>query len=130
MIRVVLLILVMVLAGCDAPSPEFRGIAPHRVEIGLSRFDVRVSGARAEAIRVNGEWAPRLAATAPGGVAAIERVSRCKVRRLRGDQAMMTADLDCGGAPRPLPPERPKYLDCGSVDLDEGSAEFICDPVY
>ncbi len=130
MIRSAIIILVLLLAGCDTPSPEFRDVEPMRVKVGQSMFDVRIKDKRAEAIRVNSEWAPRLEATAPRGVAAIEIVSGCKVRKLAGDQAMMTAYLNCGGPLRPLPVPRPKYLDCGLLDLDSDYAVLICDPVY
>ncbi len=76
--------------ACDTPSPAFRGVEPVRVKVAQSVFDVRTSGKRAEAIRVNSEWAPRMGATAPRGVVAIEAASGCQVRRLR-------AEMDKGG---------------------------------
>ncbi|QIE46920.1 hypothetical protein G5B38_16110 [Pseudohalocynthiibacter aestuariivivens] len=130
MVRILFLFIALLVTACDMPSPEFRGVTPMRVKIAQSTFDVRVRGTRAEAIRVNTEWAPRLAATAPRGVAAIEVVSGCKVRKLRGDQAMMTAHLNCGGSLRPLPVPRPSYLDCGLLDLGDDYADLICEPVY
>ena len=111
-----------VVAGCNTPSEDFRGVPATRVAVDGSVFDVRVAGDRAEAIRVNTQWAPRRSSVLPQTVAAMERASGCAVDRdsLRGDQAMMTASLDCGGgapaAPRPEP-----VLDCvalGSVRLD------------
>nr|WP_309503184.1 hypothetical protein [uncultured Roseovarius sp.] len=124
------LALAMLLAACDTPALEFHGVPPVRVKVGQSLFDVRMTESRAEAIRVNSEWAPRLAATAPRGVTAIEAASGCKVRRLRGDQVIMTADLDCGGTLRPLPEPAPQYLDCGLLDLEDAHADLICVPVY
>lgn len=114
------------LAACDTPGPGFHGLAPTRVTVGPSVFDVRVQGVRAEAIRVNSEWAPRLAAVAPRGLAAIEAVSGCRVRRLEGDQARMTARLDCGGPLAPLP--RVRRLDCDAHVITEGIAELDCRP--
>ena len=118
------------LAGCDTPSRDFRAAPVTSVKIAQSVFDVRINGIRAEAIRINSEWAPRLAATAPRGVAAIEVASGCTVRRLRGDQAMMVADLNCGGPLRALPHRDMQYLDCGLVDLRDDFADLICEPVY
>ena len=84
------------LAGCNTPSPAFRGIAPTRITVEGSTFDVRIDGNRAEAIRLNPEYAPRLAAVAPRATVAIETVSGCTVSRLRGDQALILATLKCG----------------------------------
>ncbi len=99
--------------GCDTPSPAFRGVAPTRITVGKSTFDVRVNGNQAEAIRLNSEWAPRMAAVAPRAVAAIEKVSGCEVRKLGGDQALILAKLKCakGAEPRLPLPEKVEY-DC------------------
>ena len=87
--------LALALAGCNEPGPGFRGVPATRVTEGGSTFDVRVSGTRAEAVRINMQWAPNLDAVAPQARAAIERVSGCRVRRLGGDQALVVAYLDC-----------------------------------
>lgn len=121
------LISLVAVVACDTASPEFAGVAPVRVSIGETVFDVRVAGRRAEAVRLNAELAPRLASVGVPAVLAIERVSGCKVARLNGDQAMMRATLDCGsGTPRPLP--RTAYLECDAFDLDEEVGELICYP--
>jgi len=95
---------VFLLAACDTPSTTFRGAPVQRITVAQSTFDVRVLDRRAEAIRLNGEWAPRLAAVELRARIAIETVSGCKVTRLRGDQAIMIADLKCTNEPDPLPP--------------------------
>lgn len=118
------------LMGCDTPSPGFIGIEAQRITVGESTFDVRVKDNRAEALRLNSEWAPRLAAVEPRARAAIEKVSGCKVVRVRGDQAMMVADLQCGATSAPRPPQAP--LDC---ELDgaprqlsgEVFVDLVCD---
>ena len=115
------------LAACNTPGLKFRGIAPTRISVGKSTFDVRVDGNYAEIIRLNPEWSPRLAAVAPRMVAAIEKVSGCKVRKLDGDQAMATAALNCGGALEPLPASR--SYECALDDLDDDYADLTCDPV-
>ncbi|UYV37899.1 hypothetical protein N4R57_01950 [Rhodobacteraceae bacterium D3-12] len=104
------------LLGCNTPSPAFRGVAPVRVTIGKSTFDVRVDGNRAEAIRLNWEWAPRLEAVAPRAVAATEKVSGCEVRKPDGDQALILARLKCAKGSAAAPRERIQY-DCDVEDV-------------
>ena len=119
---------ILALAACNMPGPDFRGIDPVRVTIGKSTFDVRVDGPRAQAIRLNMEWAPRRDAVAPRAAAAIERVSGCRVTRLDGDQAVILARLDCGrGAPPAMPD--PASLDCDVVFVGGSEADLICDPI-
>lgn len=103
----------LALAGCNTPSPDFRGAPVTRVAVDGSVFDVRVAGSRAEAIRVNPQWAPRRSSVAPQAIAAMERASSCRVVRdsLAGDQAMMIAALDCG-AGAPPPREAAPEIDC------------------
>lgn len=122
-----LAVLILCLSGCGGPSPEFKGVAPTRIKMGGAVFDVRVDGLRAEAVRLNGQYAPRLAGVGPQAVFAIERVSGCRVDRLTGDQAMMQATLDCG-AGAPTPRTRPAYLECDAFDLDSDVGELICFP--
>lgn len=112
--------------ACDTSGPGFQGVPPTRVTIGQSVFDVRIDGTRAEAIRLNTEWAPRLAAVAPRGVAAIEAVSGCRVRKLDGDAAWMTARLDCGGPLQPIPKTR--LYSCDAYVIVDGIAELDCLP--
>jgi hypothetical protein len=111
-----LFIATVLLAGCNTPSPAFRGVAPVRVTVGKSVFDVRVKGNRAEAIRLNHEWAPRLEAVAPRAVTAIEQVSGCTVYRTGGDAALILARLKCAKGKGPVPPE-PLQYDC-DIDTD------------
>ncbi|MCR9145987.1 MAG: hypothetical protein NXH74_02175 [Rhodobacteraceae bacterium] len=119
--------LVLCLAGCNGPGQDFRDAAVTRVELGGAVFDVRVLDRRAEALRVNPQAAPRLAAIAPQAVMAIEQVSGCRVDRLTGDQAMMHATLDCGrGAPSPRYPT--PYLECDAFDLEDGAGTLLCYP--
>lgn len=117
----------ILLTACNTPGPKFRGITPQRISVGKSTFDVRVDGTRAEAIRLNPEWAPRLATVAPRMIAAIEAVSGCKVRKLKGDQAVATATLNCGGTPAPLPQSR--SYECELDEVQDGYANLRCDPV-
>ena len=126
----------LVIAACNTPSPGFRGVAPVRMTVGKSTFDVRVDGNQAEAIRLNREWAPRLEAVAPRAVAAIEKVSGCEVKKLGGDQALITARLACGRDPQPMEViPGPIEYDCDIDDvyinrgLGERITEMTCTPV-
>ncbi len=117
----------MVLIGCDAPGLEFRDVPATRIHVAQSTFDVRIKGLRAEAIRLNAENAPRLAAVAPRGVYAIEKVSGCRVRKLVGDAAVMQAWLDCGGRLAPLP--RDVEFECSIDVVYDSFADLTCEPV-
>ena len=125
--RYAVLFTLAMLAACDTPSPDFRGVPAHRVTMGGSDFDIRIKGLQAEAIRTNAQWAPRMAATAPQGVAAIEAVSGCQVAKLTGDQAMMQARLDCGDGPAPAP-LFPLDLECEAYEIDTGYGALDCRP--
>lgn len=121
------MVLCGLLLGCNAPGLEFRDVPPTRIHIGQSSFDVRVRGTRAEAIRLNAEHAPRLAAVAPRGVIAIEKVSGCRVRRLDGDSALMQAWLDCGGRLEPLP--HTHEFECTIDVVYETFADLNCEAI-
>ncbi len=114
------------LAGCNTPGPEFRGTDSVRVQVGRSLFDVRVDGTRAQAIRINPEWTPRLEAVAPRGAAAIAQVSGCRVARIWGDQAVMVAEIDCGEGTASL--HGGHAYDCELDHIHGGYAELICTP--
>ncbi len=119
--------LALLLAGCNTPGPAFRGIDPVRITVRGDMFDVRVDHLRAQAIRLNMRWTPNINAVAPQGVAAIERVSGCRVRKLDGDAAVMTARLDCGQRLAPLP--RGQEYDCDVYEIVDGLAELSCEAV-
>ncbi len=121
-------LLVLLLAACNSPTSSFWDVEKQVITVDGSVFHVRVDGTQAQIIRVNPQWAPRLAAVAPRMVAAIEKVSGCKVRKLHGDQAMATAALNCGGALEPLPKSR--SYKCALDDLHGDYADLTCDPVY
>jgi len=109
--------LFLLLTACNTPSPGFYGVEPVRMHLGGSTFDIRVKGRRAEAIRLNMEWAPRLASVGDKAVLAIEKVSGCEVARLKGDAALVEARLDCGsGPPPPRPPSGELFCE---MDLHE-----------
>lgn len=130
--RKVLIVFCLPLLSCNTPSPRFAGAPVQRVQIAQSIFDVRIKDRRAEAIRLNSEWAPRLEAVAPRARAAIRQVSGCEVARLRGDAAMILADLKCEGQPVPPPPQKTTlyceplgrpYISGTIVEID-----IVCEP--
>jgi hypothetical protein len=90
-----LLVLLCLLAACNTPTGPFRGLAPQRVTVDGSTFDVRVSGDLAEAIRVNAQYAPRMGPIDARAARAMAEVSGCRVKRVTGDQALLLGRLDC-----------------------------------
>lgn len=120
----------LVLGGCDRAGPHFRDVAPTRVTVEGSTFDVRVKPRLAEAIRINSEYAPRLGPIEHRAALAMSAVSGCKVVQVLGDAAQVTGVLDCGRGRPPL------YLggafECLAVDqyssegLNSIFTEFDC----
>ena len=97
--------LLFILAGCDTPGFEFKGVKPTRVVVDGSAFDIRVSGQRAEAIRVTPDPNPRWMIIGARAGVAIEKGSGCRIIRMAGDPAVVKAYLKCPQAPdnEPLP---------------------------
>lgn len=93
--RQAMLIILFLLAACDGPTPHFAGIAPVTITVDGSTFDVRRRADLAEAIRTNTQYAPRMGPIAGRAERAIVQATGCKVRDLRGDQAVIVARLDC-----------------------------------
>jgi hypothetical protein len=85
----------LLLMACNTPSREFRDVVAQRVTVDGSSFDVRLRGTKAEAIRVNVQYAPRFGPIEGRAARAMELVSGCAVRTLTGDQAHAFADLSC-----------------------------------
>jgi len=104
----------LTLMACNTPTPEFYGVPKQQVVVGKSTFDVRQSGDRAQAIRVNTEWAPNWSHTYTRFAIAIEGATGCKIKpkSLQGDQALMEARLDCPYDARPNPPDETVVLEC------------------
>lgn len=93
-----LLILPLFLAACDSPAPAMMRTQPQYVSIDGLDFTLRIRGTRAEAIRTNMMPNPSIGAVYPRALQAMEQASGCRVIEdsLRGDVAVMRADLDCG----------------------------------
>ncbi|WP_296764343.1 hypothetical protein [Sediminimonas sp.] len=98
MVRKGMVLVWLLLAGCDAPSPYFSAVAPVRMTVGGSTFDLRRRGRLVEAVRVNPQYAPRLGPVAARAGVAMARMTGCRVRGLRGDQALILGILDCDAA--------------------------------
>ena len=94
-----LFLVVLSLSSCDTAGPQFAGIAPTRVTVDGSVFDVRVNGELAEALRRNPEYAPRFGPIRARAAFAMEQVSGCDVVEVVGDQALATGLLSCAGRP-------------------------------
>ncbi|MGR3618338.1 MAG: hypothetical protein ACU0AX_02470 [Roseovarius sp.] len=92
-----LLLFPLLLAACDSPAPAMMGAEATQVSIDNTSFTVRVRGNRAEAIRLNTMAFPTIGEVYPNALAAMEQASGCTVIEdtLRGDQAVMRADLAC-----------------------------------
>ena len=121
-------------AACNTSSPGYRGVPPTRVTVEGSVFDVRVVGNRAEAIRVNRQYAPRFGPIQARAGQAMAMVSGCVVVEVLGDQAQAFGRLDCGDGP---PPRRidPQAVACEPIrgtllkGVGEINAALDCYPV-
>lgn len=89
------LLLLLCLAGCDSPSLAFAGAPAARVSVQGSEFTVRWRGERAEAARTSREFFPSRSRTRAKARRAIEVVTGCAVRKIRGDVAVQIARLEC-----------------------------------
>ncbi|APE42241.1 hypothetical protein BOO69_01540 [Sulfitobacter alexandrii] len=111
---VIALFAVLALCACNTPAPEFGGLAPTRVSVEGSTFDVRLRDGRAEAIRVNTQYAPRFGPIQARAGKAMAMVSGCRVVEVTGDQAQAFGRLDCGDGPPPKR-ARPPRVACAPL---------------
>jgi len=97
--RLTMILGLLILAGCDSPSPTMRGAVIQRVEVGGSLFSVHILGNRAEAIRLNPETGRRARGVMARGFTAIEQASGCAIvpGSFDGDPALMRARVACDG---------------------------------
>lgn len=126
----------LALAACNSAGPHFRGLPATTVTIDGSTFDVRVNGRLAEAIRTNVQYAPRFGPISQRAGQAMELVSGCLVKEVRGDQAQATGILDCGTGEVPVDRLRPQGdYDCLTLDSHISPAthelvlEMDCSPI-
>ena len=129
-----LMIILLLLIGCDTAGPHFRGLPATTVTVDGSTFDVRVRDELAEAIRTNAQYAPRLGPIRDRAAKAMALVSGCEVKDARGDQAQITGILKCGKGGKRKIPMSPRALDCVPVrgtevaQLGGTSIEISCEP--
>jgi len=98
MFRLIFIGLVSVLAtGCGGSHPAFMSVEPQIVTVDGSKFEVRVKEDKAQVIRKNFEYVPKIGETFPKAAQAIEMVSGCTVvaNSMMGDPALMTAKVKC-----------------------------------
>lgn len=92
----VALSLVVLLAACASPSPRFAGARAGAVEVDGMRFTIY---RRADEVEVHrsGGGIPRQRDVLLAAIRAVRTVTGCPVRprSLKGDQAVMTAEIDC-----------------------------------
>lgn len=118
------------LAACNTAGPHFRGLPATTVTLDGSTFEIRVNGRLAEAIRTNPEYAPRFGPIQTRAQEAMELVSGCRVKEVRGDQAQATGILDCGkGGPAPDRLKRQGEYDCLTLDsyISPATNEVVLD---
>lgn len=104
------------LCACDMPSPDFWGVEATRITVMGSTFDIRIKDRKAEAIRLNPEAKPRWMIIGAKAGFAIEQVSGCKIKKMGGDPAVITAKLKCKGDREVLGPPQNLTYDC---DIDD-----------
>lgn len=93
--RVLSLLCILLVAGCDTPSAHFRGIPPARITVEGSTFDVRQRGTLVEAVRINPQYAPRLGPLRHRARRAMAASTGCRVLWVSGDQAVLVGRLSC-----------------------------------
>ncbi|MEL7098071.1 MAG: hypothetical protein AAGM84_04510 [Pseudomonadota bacterium] len=124
----------LLLAACNTASPGFRGIDATRITIDGSTFDVRVRELRAEAIRINAEYAPRFGPIEGRAARAMAQVSGCRVARVSGDQALAFGALDCGGGAPPMRYKGHVEIECFPIgglapEARHPDVQYNCTPI-
>ncbi len=120
----------ILLSACNTAGPHFRGLPATTITVEGSTFDVRVNGRLAEAIRTNIEYAPRFGPVRDRAGKAMEMVSGCTVKEVRGDQALATGILDCGKGGPPIDRLKPQgEYDCLTLDsyVSPATNELVLD---
>ncbi len=91
------IVLILLLAGCSSAGLQFSGVAPVRVVVDGSTFDVYARDGDVQAIRLSHELFPNKADTLARAIAAIEQATGCQVlaNSLAGDTALVKAKIRC-----------------------------------
>lgn len=127
------LLLLAILAACNTAGPHFRGLPATTVTVDGSTFDVRVSDRLAEALRTDPGYAPRFGPIRYRAAKAMELVSGCTVKEVRGDQAVATGILDCGDGGPPIDYHLPQgEKSCYTLDsyISPATGELVLDLDY
>ena len=125
-----LLLCTFLLTACNTAGPHFRGLPATTVTVDGSTFDVRVNGDLAEAIRTNTQYAPRFGPIRARAAQAMQMVSGCNVKEVRGDQAVATGILDCGDGGPQIDLQRPQgEYECLTLDsyVSPATNELVLD---
>lgn len=87
----------LIVAGCNGPSPAFRGLPAQTVKVGPSVFDIRRQGNHVELLRTNAEYAPNFASIIPRATQAVMIATGCTPRPTswEGEQTLMQVQIDC-----------------------------------
>lgn len=111
------------------------GVRATQIEVAGSKFAVRRTGDRIEALRISPEAGPSRSETLRKASIAILGATGCGIRTgsLSGDQAVIRAELDCVGTKPPFEEKAvPVLLDCGAGEiwridgLDQTRIEVDC----
>lgn len=89
------LLLLVALAGCAAPSPEYLGVTPQRITVEGTEIAVFRRGDRAQAIRLGRARRGEHGAIRLRMVAAVEQATGCVVAASEGDSGVMNLRLAC-----------------------------------
>lgn len=130
-----MLLSLLLCVSCGGAGPEFRGLPATRIAVDGSVFLVRVKDSKAEAIRINSQYAPRVGPIHDRAAFAMEKVSGCKVRDVRGDQVLVVGKLSCDAHSQDRA-RWPKGVSYDCIQLATGVknasgvpyADYDCDP--
>lgn len=113
-------LMMLVLSGCDSPSPEFRSkdTTTREITVEGATFKIHRRENYVESYRVNFETLPSVSSVMRRAKIAIEQSTGCPIRKgsLTGDQGIQRAELDCSGSLPPVPPPIRVDLDCEIQD--------------
>ncbi|MEM1374224.1 MAG: hypothetical protein AAGF78_07575 [Pseudomonadota bacterium] len=110
--RTIAFFVILALAACNTPTPQFYGVAPVTVNVEGSTYKVFRAEDRAQIIRTNAELRPNLRAEEKI-THAIQIATGCTVvGKLKGDVVLANARVDCGSGARPWPAEAIVDIQC------------------
>ena len=94
----VALLLPLLFAACASPSPQMMRGERFETEVAGARFTLYRKGDAVEIYRTSPEMLPRLSEVMAKAEIAFARTTGCRVKSgsLKGDAALMIAQLDCG----------------------------------